>query len=38
MAACARIYPNWKKFREEEYPWFRVAEQTCDNFVLAGSG
>lgn len=34
----ARIYANWKKFREEEYLWFRVAEQTFDNFVLSGAG
>lgn len=34
----ARIYASWKKFREEEYLWFRVAEQTFDNFVLSGAG
>ncbi|WP_029006817.1 TRAP transporter substrate-binding protein [Azospirillum halopraeferens] len=27
------IYEPWKKFRDEEYLWFRVAENTFDNFV-----
>jgi TRAP-type mannitol/chloroaromatic compound transport system substrate-binding protein len=30
----ARIYPQWKKFRDEEFQWFRVAEVTYDNYVL----
>ncbi len=30
-----RIYPAWKKFRDEEFLWFRVAEDTYDNFVFA---
>ena len=30
----ARIYPQWKKFRDEEFQWFRVAEYTYDNYVL----
>jgi TRAP-type mannitol/chloroaromatic compound transport system substrate-binding protein len=30
----ARIYPEWKKFRDEEFQWFRVAEFTYDSYVL----
>jgi TRAP-type mannitol/chloroaromatic compound transport system substrate-binding protein len=30
----ARIYPQWKKFRDEEFQWFRVAEFTYDSYVL----
>src|SRR5262249_28930611 len=33
-----KIYESWKKFRDEEYLWFRVAENTFDNFVFAGGG
>ena len=29
-----RIYPGWKKFRDEEFLWFRVAESTYDNYVF----
>ena len=29
-----RIYPDWKKFRDEQFLWFRVAENTYDNFVF----
>ena len=28
----ARIYPEWKKFRDEQFLWFRVAEQAYDNY------
>jgi TRAP-type mannitol/chloroaromatic compound transport system substrate-binding protein len=28
-----KIYEPWKKFREEQQLWFRVAEQSYDNFV-----
>jgi TRAP-type mannitol/chloroaromatic compound transport system substrate-binding protein len=28
----ARIYPEWKKFRDEQFLWFRVAEATYDNY------
>ena len=31
-AAFKKIYEPWKKFRDEQYLWFRVAEQTLDNF------
>ncbi len=27
-----RIYPEWKKFRDEQFLWFRVAEQAYDNY------
>ncbi|MGB8337514.1 MAG: TRAP transporter substrate-binding protein [Burkholderiales bacterium] len=29
-----KIYEPWKKFRDEQYLWFRVAENTFDNFVF----
>ncbi|TMH83421.1 MAG: twin-arginine translocation signal domain-containing protein [Betaproteobacteria bacterium] len=28
----ARVYPGWKKFRDEQYLWFRVAESTFENY------
>jgi TRAP-type mannitol/chloroaromatic compound transport system substrate-binding protein len=28
-----RIYPGWKKFRDEQYNWFRVAEYGFDSFA-----
>ena len=28
----ARVYPEWKKFRDEQYLWFRVAESTFENY------
>ena len=28
-----RIYPGWKKFRDDQFLWFRVAEQTYDNYA-----
>ncbi|PWC33154.1 TRAP transporter substrate-binding protein [Azospirillum sp. TSO35-2] len=30
----AKIYEQWKKFRDDEYLWFRVAENTFDNFAF----
>ena len=30
-----RIYPEWKKFRDEEFLWFRVAEGTYDNYAFS---
>ena len=32
--AFKKIYEPWKKFRDEQYLWFRVAEQSYDNFVF----
>jgi TRAP-type mannitol/chloroaromatic compound transport system substrate-binding protein len=29
-----RIYPAWKKFRDDQFLWFRVAEGTYDNYVF----
>jgi TRAP-type mannitol/chloroaromatic compound transport system substrate-binding protein len=29
-----RIYGDWKKFRDEQFLWFRVAEQSYDNYSL----
>jgi TRAP-type mannitol/chloroaromatic compound transport system substrate-binding protein len=30
----AKIYPDWKKFRDEQFLWFRVAESTYDNYAF----
>jgi TRAP-type mannitol/chloroaromatic compound transport system substrate-binding protein len=27
-----RVYPAWKKFRDDQFLWFRVAESTYDNY------
>jgi TRAP-type mannitol/chloroaromatic compound transport system substrate-binding protein len=32
-----KVYDQWKQFRADEYLWFRVAENTFDNFVYAQS-
>ncbi len=29
-----RIYPQWKKFRDEQFLWFRAAEFTYDNYAF----
>ena len=29
-----RIYPAWKKFRDDQFLWFRVAESTYDNYTF----
>jgi TRAP-type mannitol/chloroaromatic compound transport system substrate-binding protein len=29
-----RIYPGWKKFRDDQFLWFRVAEATYDNYAF----
>lgn len=33
--AWAKIYPSWKKYRDESYEWFRVAEYSYDSYVFA---
>ena len=33
-AAFKTVYDGWKEFREEQYLWFRVAENNFDNFVF----
>lgn len=33
-----KIYEPWKKFRDDQYLWFRVAENAFDNFVYSGGG
>ena len=33
--AWAKIYPQWKKFRDESFEWFRVAEYTYDSYNYA---
>ena len=32
-----KIYEPWKKFRDEEILWFRVAEQNFDQFMATAS-
>jgi TRAP-type mannitol/chloroaromatic compound transport system substrate-binding protein len=29
-----RVYPGWKKFRDEQFLWFRVAESTYDSYTF----
>jgi TRAP-type mannitol/chloroaromatic compound transport system substrate-binding protein len=29
-----RVYPAWKKFRDDQFLWFRVAESTYDNYTF----
>jgi len=29
-----RMYPAWKKFRDDQFLWFRVAESTYDNYAF----
>jgi TRAP-type mannitol/chloroaromatic compound transport system substrate-binding protein len=33
-AKFKKIYDQWVKFRDEEFLWFRVAENTYDNFAF----
>ncbi|OHC80634.1 MAG: ABC transporter substrate-binding protein [Rhodospirillales bacterium RIFCSPLOWO2_12_FULL_67_15] len=30
----ARIYPEWKKFRDDQFLWFRAAESTYDSYAF----
>ena len=30
-----KIYDSWSRFRDDQYLWFRVAENTFDNFVYS---
>jgi len=36
-AKFKKVYDAWKPFRDEQYLWFRVAENSFDNFVYAKS-
>ena len=36
-AKFKKIYEAWKQFRDDQYLWFRVAENSFDNFVYAKS-
>ncbi len=36
-AAFKNIYDSWRAFRDEQHLWFRVAENSFDNFVFAQS-
>ena len=32
-----KVYDEWSKFREEQFLWFRVAENTYDNFAFVAA-
>ena len=32
-----KVYEPWKRFRDEQVLWFRVAEQNFDNFMATAS-
>ena len=32
------VYDAWKKFLDDEHQWFRVVEQTFDNYMLSKKG
>ena len=32
-----KVYDSWSKFREEQFLWFRVAENTYDNFAFTAA-
>ncbi|MBI1397778.1 MAG: twin-arginine translocation signal domain-containing protein [Betaproteobacteria bacterium] len=34
-AHWARVYPQWKKFRDDQFLWWRVAEGTYDNYAFS---
>jgi TRAP-type mannitol/chloroaromatic compound transport system substrate-binding protein len=34
-AEFKKIYTSWSQFRDDQYLWFRVAENTFDNFVYS---
>jgi TRAP-type mannitol/chloroaromatic compound transport system substrate-binding protein len=36
-AKFKKVYDPWKKFRDEEILWFRVAEQNFDQFMATAS-
>jgi TRAP-type mannitol/chloroaromatic compound transport system substrate-binding protein len=36
-AKFKKIYDSWTKFRDEQIMWWRVAENTFDNFMIASS-
>ena len=36
-ARFKKVYEPWKKFRDEEILWFRVAEQNFDQFMAVAS-
>ncbi len=36
-AKFRKVYEPWKKFRDEEILWFRVAEKNFDNFMAFAS-
>jgi TRAP-type mannitol/chloroaromatic compound transport system substrate-binding protein len=37
-AKFKKVYEPWRKFRDEDVLWFRVAEQNFDQFMAAASG
>ena len=36
-AKFKKVYDSWKVFREDQFQWFRVSENTYDNFAFTAS-
>jgi TRAP-type mannitol/chloroaromatic compound transport system substrate-binding protein len=36
-AKFKKVYDSWNKFREDQFLWFRVAENTYDNFAFVAA-
>jgi TRAP-type mannitol/chloroaromatic compound transport system substrate-binding protein len=36
-AKFKKVYDSWSKFRDEQFLWFRVAENTYDNFAFTAA-
>ena len=36
-AAFKKVFEPWRKFRDEEILWFRVAEQNFDQFMATAN-
>ncbi len=36
-AKFKKVYESWNKFREDQFLWFRVAENTYDNFAFVAA-
>lgn len=32
-----KVYEPWKKFRDDEYLWFRVSENSYENFAFTAA-
>ncbi|MGE0719979.1 MAG: TRAP transporter substrate-binding protein [Alphaproteobacteria bacterium] len=36
-ASFKKVYESWKKFRDEQFLWFRVSENSYENFVFTAA-